>query len=62
MGGADACPLVGEAILIPLVGGAESLDGIRGSCVPEESLGSQFTEGQGGDPTWCVLWPGASQP
>ena len=45
-----------ELILIPLVGGAEFLDGIRGSCVPEGSLGSLFTEGQGCDPTWIVVW------
>ena len=50
-----------ELILIPLVGGALSLDGIRGSCVSEGSLGSLFTEGQGCDPTWIFVWPGASQ-
>ena len=33
-----------ELIPTPLVGGALSLDGIRGSCVPEGSLGSLFTE------------------
>ena len=48
-------------ILIPLVGGALPLAGIRGSCVPEGSLGSLFTEGWGCDPTWVVVWPGASQ-
>ena len=52
MGGADACPLVG---------GALSLDGIRGSCVPEGSLGSLFTDGRDCDPTWIVVSPGASQ-
>ena len=50
-----------ELILIPLVCGALSLDGIRGSCVPEGSLGSLFTEGWGCDPTWIVVCPGASQ-
>lgn len=50
-----------ELILIPLMGGALFLDGIRGSCVPEGSLGSQFTEGQGYDPAWIVVFPGASQ-
>ena len=29
--------------------------------MPGESLGSLFTEGQGCDPTWIVVWPGASQ-
>ena len=50
-----------ELILISLVGGASSLDGIRGSCVPEESLGSLFTKGWGCDPTWVVVCPGAFQ-
>ena len=53
-----------ELILIPLVGGAVSLDEVRGSCVPEGSLGSLFPEGWGwivGDPTWIVVYPGASQ-
>ena len=50
-----------ELILIPLVGGALSLDGIRGSCVPEGALGSLFTEGWDCDPTWIVVCPGASQ-
>ena len=49
-----------ELILIPLVGGAYSLDGIRGICVPEGSLGSLFTEVLGCDPTWIVVCPGAS--
>ena len=48
-------------ILLPLVGGALSLDGSRGGCVPEGSLGSLFTEGWGCDPTWVVVCPGASQ-
>ena len=48
-------------ILIPLVGRALSLDGIRGSCVPEGSFSSLFTEGRGWDPTWTVVCPGASQ-
>ena len=50
-----------ELILIPLVGGTLSLDGLRGSCVPEGSLGSLFTEDWGCDPTWVVVCPGASQ-
>ena len=50
-----------EPIPIPLVGGAESLDGIRGSCVPEGILGSLFTEGRGCDPTWVIVCPGACQ-
>ena len=29
--------------------------------MPGRSLGSLFTEGQGCDPTWIVVWPGASQ-
>ena len=50
----------------PLVGGADSnLSGglglVSGSCVPEGSLGSLFTEGWGCDPTWVVVCPGASQ-
>ena len=51
----------GGAHSIPLVGGALSLDGIRGGCVPEGSLGSLFTEGRGCDPTGIVVCPGASQ-
>jgi len=50
-----------ELILIPLVGGALSLGGIRGSWVPEGSLGSLFTKGRGCDFTWIVVCPGASQ-
>ena len=50
-----------ELILIPLVGGVLSLDGIRASCVTEGSLGSLITEGQGCDPTRVVVCPGASQ-
>ena len=46
---------------IPVFGGALSLDGIRGSCVPEGSLGSLLTEGQGCAPTWIVVGPRASQ-
>ena len=61
MGGIDACPLVGGADSYPSGGGALSLHVIRGICVPEGSLGSLFTEGWGCDPTWIVVWPGASQ-
>ena len=50
-----------ELILIPLVGGALSLDGISCGCVPKGSLGSLFTDGWGCDPTWVVVCPGASQ-
>ena len=50
-----------ELILIPLMGGAESLDGIRGSHVPEGFLGGLFTEGRGCVPSWVVVCPGASQ-
>ena len=50
-----------ELVLIPLVGGAWSLGGFRGRCVPEGCLGSLFTEGWFCDPTWIVVWPGASQ-
>ena len=50
-----------ELILNPLVGGALSLDGIRGDHVPGASLGSLFTDGQVFDPAWIVVWPGASQ-
>lgn len=49
-------------IPIPLVGGALSLGEIRGTGVPGGSLGSLFTDGQGCDPTWTVVWPEASQP
>ena len=49
-----------ELILIPLVGGDLSLDGIRGSCVPEGSLDILFNEGWGCDSTWIVVCPGAS--
>ena len=34
-----------ELIPVPLVGGALSPEGIRGSCVPGGSLGSLFTDG-----------------
>ena len=61
MGGTDACPLVGGANSYPSGGRTLFLDGIRGSCVPEGSLGSLFTEGWGCDPTWVVVCPGASQ-
>ena len=61
MGGADACPLVGGADSNPSGGWGLVLDGIRGSCVPEGSLGSLFTEGWGCDLTWVVVCPGASQ-
>ena len=33
-----------ELMLIPLVGGALSLDGFRGSCVSGGPLGSPFTD------------------
>ena len=49
-----------ELIPVPLVHVALSLGEIRGSCVPGGSLGSLFTDGQGCDPTWIVVWPGAS--
>ena len=52
MGGADACPLVG---------GADSYPSGGWGFVPEGSLGSLFTEGQGCDPTWIVVCSGASQ-
>ena len=48
-------------IPIPLVIGTLSLDEIRGGCVPGEFLGSLFTDGRGYDPTWIIVWPGASQ-
>ena len=48
--GGTAHWLVG-LIPIPLVGGAFSLDEIRGGCVPGESLGSLFTKGWGCGPT-----------
>ena len=48
-------------IPIPLTGGALSLDEIKGGCVPDGSLGSLFIDGWGCDPTWIVVWPGASQ-
>ena len=60
MGGTGACPLVGGADSYP-VGGALSLGEIRGGYVPGGSLGSLFTDGQGYDPTWIVVWPGASK-
>ena len=50
-----------ELVPIPQVGGTLSLSEIRGGCVPEESLGSLFDDGQGCDPTWIVVWPGAFQ-
>jgi len=62
MGGIDACPLVGGADSChSVLGWALSLDEIRGSCVPVGSLGSLFTDGWGCDPTWIVVWLGASQ-
>ena len=53
-----------ELILIPMVGGALSLDEIRGCCVPGAFLSHLFTDGWGCDTTWgirIVVWPGASQ-
>ena len=61
MGGADACPLVSGADSYPSGGWGLVSGGIRGSCVPEGSLGSLFTEGQSCDPTGIVVCPGASQ-
>ena len=51
-----------ELILIPLVDGALSMGDIKGSCVPGHSLGSLFVDGWGCDPTWLIVWSGASQP
>ena len=51
-----------ELIPVPLVGGALSLDGIRGGSVPGGSLGSLFADGWGCVPTWFVVWPGVSRP
>ena len=51
-----------ELILIPLVGGALSLDVIRGSCVLGGSLGSLFADGWGYVPTRFVVQPGAFLP
>ena len=62
MGGTGACPLVGGPDSYPSGGGvgALSLDEIRGSCVPEGSLGSLFTDGWGCDPPGivdcCLAW------
>ena len=50
-----------ELIHIPLVDGALSLGELRCGCVPGGSLGSMFTDEQGCDPTWIVVWPGDSQ-
>ena len=50
-----------ELIPVPLVGGALSLDGIAGSCLLQGALGILFPDGQGCDPTWIVVWAGASQ-
>ena len=50
-----------ELIPFLVVGGALSLDEIRGGCVPGASLGSLFTDGWGCDPTWIIVCPGASQ-
>ena len=50
-----------ELIPILLVGGALSLDEIRCGCVPGRTLGSLFTNGWGYDPSWIVVWAGASQ-
>ena len=47
MGGTGACPPVGGADSYPSL----SLGEISGGCVPEGSLGSLFTDGQGCDPT-----------
>ena len=57
-----ACPQVGGAASYPSGGWVFALGEIRGSCVPEGSLGGLFTEGRGCDPTWVVVCPGASQP
>jgi len=63
MGGTGARPLVGGPDSYPSGGGvgALSLDEIRGGFVLGGSLGSLFTDGWGCDPTWVVVWPGASQ-
>ena len=61
MGGTDAAHWWVELIPIPVVGGALSLGEIRGGCVPGGSLGSLFSDGWGCDPTWIIIWPGASQ-
>ena len=45
----------------PLVGGALSLGEIIVGRVSGGSLGSLFTDGSDCDPTWIVVWPGASQ-
>ena len=45
MGGADGYPLVGGADSNPSGGWGLVSGWIRGSCVPEGSLGSLFTEG-----------------
>ena len=50
-----------ELIPVPLVGGALSLDGIKGGSEAGGYLGSLFTEGRGCGPTWFVVCPGASQ-
>ena len=34
---------------------------ILGSCVPGGTLGSLFADGWGCDPTWIIIWPGASK-
>ena len=48
-------------IPIPLVCGAFSLCEVKWVCVPGGLLGSLFIDGHGRDPTWIVVWPGASQ-
>lgn len=61
MGGNGSCPLEGGADSYPSSRWGFLWGEIRGGCVPRGPLGSQFTDGRGCDPTWIVVWPGASQ-
>ena len=47
--------------LIPLLGGTESMNLIRGVCVPGRTLGSLSSDGWGSVPTLFIVCPGASQ-
>ena len=50
-----------ELIPLSMMGGALSLGEITCGYVPGGSLGSLFTDGWGSDPTWIIVWLGASQ-
>ena len=61
MGGTGACPLVDGADSYPSGGWGFVWVRLAGVVCLGGSLGSLFTDGQGCDPTWVVVWLGVSQ-